>query len=80
MVAQGISDAWMYWTNGKAAQRFMDDSRIQGHTTIGAAVDAYVVRISEISPDWAGLTVGELEEVRDVLMSYLHLTRGVEWT
>ena len=29
--------------------------------------------------DWAGLNAEELEDIRDVLMSYLHLTRGGEW-
>jgi hypothetical protein len=30
--------------------------------------------------EWAGLNAEELEEIRDVLMSSLFLTRGVAWT
>jgi hypothetical protein len=30
--------------------------------------------------EWAGLNAEELEEIRGVLMAYLHLTQGVEWT
>jgi len=29
---------------------------------------------------WAGLNAEELVEIRDVLMSYLFLTRGTDWT
>jgi hypothetical protein len=57
----------------------MNLSRAQGHPTIGAAVDAYVVEIPGLDRGWAGLNAEELEEIRDALMSYLHLTRGVEW-
>jgi hypothetical protein len=58
----------------------MDRSRAQGHATIDAAVDAYVVEIPGLDRAWARLNAEELEEIRDVVMSYLHLTRGVEWT
>jgi hypothetical protein len=57
----------------------MDRSRVEGHATIGAAVDAYVVEIPGLDRAWAGLNAEELEEIRDVLMPYLFLTRGVEW-
>jgi hypothetical protein len=57
----------------------MDRSRAEGHATIGAAVDAYVIEIPGLDRAWAGLKAKELEEIRDVLMSYLHVTRGVEW-
>jgi len=52
----------------------------RGHPTIGAAVDAPVVEIPGLDRAWAGLNAEELEEIRDVLMSYLFLTRGTEWT
>jgi hypothetical protein len=58
----------------------MDHSRAHGHPTIGAATDAYVVDITGMHREWAGLNAEELEDIRDVLMSYLFLTRGVEWT
>jgi hypothetical protein len=79
MVRRGIVDAWEYWTNDRPAQGCMDTGRAQGHPTIGAAVDAYVVEIQGMWHAWAGLDAEELEEVRDVLMANLHLTRGVEW-
>lgn len=79
MVLPGIVNDWKYWTDDLAAQEFMDQGRAQGHPTIGAAVDAYVVEIPELDRAWAGLNAEELEEIRDVLMSYLFLTRGVEW-
>jgi hypothetical protein len=44
-----------------------------------AAVDAAVVEIAGLDRAWAGVNAEELEEIRDVLMSYLFLTRGVEW-
>jgi hypothetical protein len=47
---------------------------------LGAAVGAYVVEIPGLDPAWAGLNVEELEEIRDVLISYLFLTRDEEWT
>jgi len=37
------------------------------------------VEIPGMRRDWAGLNAEELEDIRDVLMSYLHLTRGGEW-
>jgi hypothetical protein len=58
----------------------MNLSRAQGHPTIGAAVDAYVVEIPGMAREWAGLHAEELEDIRDVLMSFLHLTRDVDWT
>jgi hypothetical protein len=79
MVRQGIVDAWNYWTNSRTAQQFMDTGRARGRETIGAAVDAHVVEIPGMRRDWAELNAEELEDIRDVLMSYLHLTRGVEW-
>jgi hypothetical protein len=57
----------------------MNLSRAQGYLTIGVAVDAYVVEIPGLDRAWAGLNAEELEEIRNVLMSYLHLTRGTEW-
>jgi hypothetical protein len=54
--------------------------RAQGHPTIGAAVDAYVVEIPGMWREWAGLNAEELEEIWGALMAYLHLTRGVEWS
>jgi len=80
MVLPGIVDEWNYWTDACDPQEFMNLSRAQGHPTIGAAVDAYVVEIPGMDPAWAGLNAEELEEIRNVLMSYLFLTRGVEWT
>jgi len=80
MVRQGIIDAWEYWTNDCPAQEFMDTSRAQGYPTIGAAVDAYVVEIQGMWREWTGLNAEEPEEIRVVLMSYLFLTRGLEWT
>jgi hypothetical protein len=79
-VLPGIVDEWNYWTNTYDPQEFMNLSRAQGHRTIGAAVDACVVEIPGIDRAWAGLSAEELEEIRDLLMSYLFLTRGVEWT
>jgi hypothetical protein len=79
MVAQSNVDAWDYWTNTCSAQEFMDTGRAQGHTTIGAAVDAHVVAIAGMWREWAGLNAEELEDIRGVLMSYHHLTRGVKW-
>jgi hypothetical protein len=49
----------------------MDHSRAHGHTTIGATTDAYVVEITSMRREWAGLNAEELEEIRDVLISYL---------
>jgi hypothetical protein len=77
---QDLVKDWVYWTDNLTAQEFMDSSRTQGHTTIGAAVDAYVVEIPGLDHAWAGLNAEELEEIRDLLMSYLFLTRGEEWT
>jgi hypothetical protein len=71
---------WVYWTDDLTAQEFMDRSRAQGHPTIGAAVDAYVVEIPGIDHSWARLNAEELEEIRDSLISYLFLTHGTEWT
>jgi len=77
---QDLIKDWVYWTDDLTAQEFMDRGRSDGHPTIGAAVDAYVVEIPGLDRAWAGLNAEELEEIRDVLMSYLFLTRGVEWT
>jgi hypothetical protein len=43
-------------------------------------VDEYVVEIPALDHAWAVLNAEELEEIRDMLMSYLFLTRGAEWT
>jgi hypothetical protein len=80
MVRKGIIDAWDDWTNFCPAQEFMDTGRAQGHPTIGAAVDAYFVEIPGMWREWAGLNADELEEIRGVLMSYFHLTRGIDWS
>ena len=80
MVLPGIIEAWNSWTDFTDPQDFMDRSSARGHATIGAAVDAYVVEITGLHREWAGLNAEELEEIRDVLMSYLFLTRDVEWT
>jgi hypothetical protein len=77
MAHQDLVKEWVYWTDDLTAQEFMNQSRAQGHLTIGAAVDAYVVEIPGLDRAWAGLNAEELEEIRDVLMSYLFLTRGV---
>jgi hypothetical protein len=79
MVRKGTEDAWNLWTNYRSVQEFMDMSRAGGHETIGAAVDTYVVEIPGLRRNWAGLNAEELENVRDVMMSYLHLTRGTGW-
>ena len=79
MAHQDLVKEWVYWTDDLTAQEFMDLSRVQGHPTIGAAVDAYVVEIPGLDRAWAGLNAEELEEIRDVLMSYLFLTRSLEW-
>jgi hypothetical protein len=80
MVLPGIVDAWSCWTDDLTSQEFMNLSRAKGYPTIGSAVAAYVVKIPGIDRVWAGLNAEELEEMRDVLMSYLFLTRGVERT
>ena len=79
MALPGIVDGWNYWTDSCDPQEFMHLSRAQGHSTIGSAVDAYVVAIPGLDRAWAGLNAEELEEIRDLLMSYLFLTRGVDW-
>jgi hypothetical protein len=43
-------------------------------------VDAYVVEIPGLDRAWTGLNATEPKEIRDVLISYLFLTCGVEWT
>jgi len=58
----------------------VDTGRAHGHPTPGAAVDAYVVEIPGMWREWAGLDAEELEDIRDVPTSYLHLTQGIEWT
>jgi hypothetical protein len=68
MVLPGIVDEWNYWTDGCDPQEFMNLSRAQGHSTIGAAVDAFVVAIPGRDHAWAGLNAEELEEIRDVLV------------
>ena len=78
MVPPGIVDKWTYWTDSCGPQEFMNLSRAQRHPAIGAVVDAYVVEIPGLDRAWAGLNAEDLEEIRDVLMSYLFLTRGVE--
>jgi hypothetical protein len=80
MVLPGIVDQWTYWTDTCDPQEFMNLSCAQGQPTIGAAVDAYVDEIPGLDRAWTGLNAEELEEIRDVLMSYLFLTREVEWT
>jgi hypothetical protein len=80
MVLPGIVDEWNYWTDACDPQEFMNLSRAQGHPTIGAAVDAYVVEVPGLDRAWVGLNAEELEGIRDSLMSYLFLTRGAEWT
>jgi hypothetical protein len=80
MAHQDLVKDWVYWTDDLTAQEFMDRSRAQGHPTIGAAVDGYVVEIPGLHRAWAGLNAKALEEIRDVLMSYLFLIRNVEWT
>ncbi len=80
MAHQDLVKEWVYWTGNLTAQEFMDRSRAEGHPTVGSAVDAYVVEIPGLDRAWAGLNAEELEEIRDVLMSYLFLTREVEWT
>ena len=79
MVLPWMVDAWNIWTDFAWLQDFIDESRRQGHQTIGAAVDAYVVEIPGMCREWAGLTAEELEDIKDALMSYLFLTGGVEW-
>jgi hypothetical protein len=80
MVLSGLIAAWNHWTDCSDPQDVMDHNRAHSHTTIGAATDAYVVEITGLHREWAGLNAEELEEIRDVLMSYLFLTRGIEWT
>ena len=80
MVLPGIVNAWNGWTDFTNPQDFMNRSRDYGHATIGEAVDAYVVEIMGMHSEWAGLNAEELEEIRNVLMSYLFLTRGVKWS
>jgi hypothetical protein len=75
-----IVDEWNYWTGACDPHEFMNLRRARGQPTIGSAVDAYGVEIPGLDWAWAGLNAKELEEIRDVLMSYLFLTRGVEWT
>ncbi len=79
MVNQAFRDAWNTWTDNCSPQEFMNLGRATGHSTIGAAVDAYVIDIQSIHPEWAGLNAEELEDIRDVLMSYLFVTRSIEW-
>jgi hypothetical protein len=76
MAHQDLVKTWVYWTDDLTAQEFMDTRRAEGHATIGAAVDACVVEIPGLDRAWAGLNAEELEEIRDVLMSYLHHTRN----
>jgi hypothetical protein len=80
MAHQDLVKEWVYWTDDLMAQEFMERSRAEGHPTLGAAVDADVVEIPGPDRTWAGLNAEELEEIRDLLMSYLFLTRGAEWT
>ena len=79
MARQDVVKEWVYWTDDRTAQEFMDHGRADWHPTIGAAVDAYVVEIPGWDCAWAGLTSEDLEEIRDVLLSSLFFTRGVEW-
>jgi len=79
MALPGIVDEWNYWTDSCDPQEIMNLSRAQGHATIGVAIGAYAVEISGLDRAWAGLNAEELEGARDVLMSYLHLTRGAAW-
>src|SRR5262249_10763561 len=81
MVLPGIIEEWNYWTDCTDPRDFMDQARARDRTTIGAAVDAYIVEIIGVHHEWAGLNAEELEEIRHMLMlmAYLFLTRGVEW-
>jgi hypothetical protein len=79
MVLAGITHAWNHWTDFADPQDFMNSHRALGQGTIGAAVDAHVVEITGMHHEWAGLNAAELEEIRNALMSYLFLTRGIEW-
>ena len=77
MVGSGIEDAWNHWTDfPKLAGVYGHEPGAGGHETIGSAVDAYVVAIPGLRRDWADLNAEELEDIRDVLMSYLHLKQG----
>ena len=80
MVLPGIVEAWNHWTDFSDPQDFMGQTRAHVYETIGAAVDAHVVEMTGMHREWAGLNAEELEEIRDVLMSYLFLTRGIEWS
>ena len=80
MVLPGIVDQWNYWTDECDPQEFMNLGRIQGHPTIGSAVDAYVVEIPGLDRAWAGLNAEELEgdsRCADVV-SLPHTQRGVD--
>jgi hypothetical protein len=79
MAHQDVVTNWAYWTDDLTTQAFMNLRRVQGHLTIGAAVDAYAVENPGLDRAWAGLNAEDVEEIRDVLMPYLFLTRGAEW-
>jgi hypothetical protein len=61
MAHQDLVEEWVYWTEDLTAQEFMNLSRAQGHPTIGAAVDAYVIEISGLDRAFAGMNAEELE-------------------
>jgi hypothetical protein len=80
MVLPGIESEWNYWTDTCDPQEFMNLSRAQGHPTIGAAVDAYVVEIPGLDHAWGGAErrgVGGDPGCADVV-SLPHARRGVD--
>jgi hypothetical protein len=79
MVSQVLVDAWSYWAESRSPEEFMDHSRAQGYSTIGAAADGYVVELTGLHQEWAGLNAEELEEIRDLMMSYLHAQEAGEF-
>jgi hypothetical protein len=76
MALLGLLVAWNYWTDFSEPQDFMERGRAHGHTTIDAAVDAYVVEITGVHCKWVALDAEELEEIGDVLMSSLFAEQG----
>jgi hypothetical protein len=67
---QDLVNEWVYWTDGLTAQGFMDCNWSEGHSIIGAAVDAYVAESPGLNRAGAGLSA---EELLDEPMLYLHL-------
>lgn len=70
---------WNNWIVNCSLQEFVNIGHATGHPTIGAAVGIYVVDIQGIHLEWAELNAEELEDIRDVLMSYLFVIRGGMW-